>query len=168
MSRNELTPQVIQELSATAFRVAMGVLRNRDQALDIAQEVLLGTHENLDRLHQEGGATGYVARSAYNRSLNIKRDTAARRDKLAGGFAMNHPAPTSEPGEQAQRRAILDAAVDKLAQRQGQALTLRFFQGLKIGEIALVMAISEGAVKTHLARGLINLKTMLKEFEGAL
>ena len=168
MNSNELPSQVINELSAIAFRVAMGVLRDRDPALDIAQEVLINTHEKLPVLGGDNRIQAYVARSAYNRALNAQRNATARRDKLEGKMVMNHPAPTKVPGEQAELKSIVTSAVSQLADRQNQALTLRFFQGLKIREIAMVMAITEGAVKTHLARGLVNLKVLLEDLEGVL
>jgi RNA polymerase sigma factor (sigma-70 family) len=168
MTNTELSPQLFKELSAIAFRVAMGILRDHDRALDIAQEVLLSAHCKLPDLKNPDRMAAYVARGAYNRSLNAQRNAASRRTKLEGVIPMNPSQSEHLPGERAQQRAIVADALDRLADRQGEALKLRFFQGLKVREIALVMAISEGAVKTHLARGLTNLKSLLEDLEGLL
>lgn len=168
MTPREYSSQLYRSLSSTSYRVAMGVLRDHDRALDITQDVLLNTYQKMSGLDDEERLAGYVARAAYNRALNEQRNVAARRAKLEGEMDMPTSSNSAIPGEQGQRRAIVSEAVSQLAERQSQALTLRFFQGLKIREIALVMAISEGAVKTHLGRGLTNLKSLLEDFEGVL
>jgi RNA polymerase sigma factor (sigma-70 family) len=62
------------------------------------------------------------------------------------------------------RRAIV-AALRSLPQRQREALVLRYWLDLREAEIAGVMHISAGAVKTHIFRGKAALKrVMRKEF----
>ncbi|MBE0565331.1 MAG: RNA polymerase sigma factor [Krumholzibacteria bacterium] len=156
------------DLTRTAFNSALRILGDRDEALDIAQDVVVNVHGRLTAQAEPVQLRAYAARAAVNRALNLKRDSARRLDKLAAIRPEAARGNTEGRAEHAQRRAVLDAALAALAERQGEALTLRFLGELSIAEIAAAMGISEGAVKTHLVRGLLNLKKNLEELEGVL
>ena len=163
-----LSPDRLVELTRTAFGSAMRVLGDRDEALDIAQDVVVNVHGRLAAHGEPAQLRAYAARAAVNRALNLKRDNARRFDKLTAHRPEPERGDTEGRAEHTQRRAVLQSALAALAERQGEALTLRFLGELSIAEIAAAMGISEGAVKTHLMRGLLKLKKSLVELEGVL
>ena len=72
-------------------------------------------------------------------------------------------ASADEAIAQAEKRAEIETAVLKLPEREREVVTLRYFQELKLSEIAVVMKISVGTVKAHLSHGGAKLKKYLKE-----
>ncbi len=73
-----------------------------------------------------------------------------------------------EPESQFQNDEIshgLRQAIDRLPQRQQQALTLRLWLGLSVQETATAMKISGGSVKTHLHRAMQTMRTHLNEYQ---
>src|SRR5690606_41751139 len=92
----------------------------------------------------------------------------------ARGIGYRHGAPgTAAPPVETPGGALLGraehervvAAVRRLPQRQREAVVLRFYMDLPLREIAEGMGVSEGAVKTHLHRGLAALARHLGEGE---
>ena len=77
------------------------------------------------------------------------------------------PAPDMPSAEQGaisllERSAIFKALRD-LPDRQRQALVLRYYADLSEAQIAEMMGISKGAVKSHTARGMSSLRALLEE-----
>lgn len=163
-----VSSEQIQMLSAVAFRAALRLLLDRDQSLDIAQEALVKALSR--KIDETDRLTAYVARTATNLALNRKRDATTRETALklrAESMTSVEPVGPSELAEQRERSRLLHDALSTLASKQLDALTLRFFADMKISQIAQAMSISEGAAKTHLARGLANLKKKLTTIQGA-
>lgn len=133
-------------------------------ALDIAQEVLIAAIEK--RLSDPSKLKGYIVRSAMNRALNAKRDAASHRSKLEQMVEPVDQNVDTDPGKRIRLSAIVQGLLAKLATKQREALTLRFFAEMKITAIARTMGISEGAVKTHLVRALENLRRGISQSEG--
>ncbi len=87
---------------------------------------------------------------------------------LDESWAEDLPAKGDDPEEKVMQDAVkneLSAIIRTLSQDQQDALFLRFQEGLKIKEIALIMNKNEGAVKALLFRGL---KNMRKRMEGGI
>jgi len=159
-----LSSEQINELSAIAFRVARRITGEREVALDIAQEVLIGALKS--RLSDPSKLKAYIVRSAMNRAFNAKRDAAYRRSKLAQEAEMVDQLTEDDQAEPTIQSVLIHSLLEKLAVKQKEALTLRFFAEMKIGAIARAMGISDGAVKTHLVRGLANLRTRIQTCKG--
>lgn len=160
-----LSTEQINELSAIAFRVARRITGEREAALDIAQEVLIAS---MDQWRIEPARLkGYILRSAMNRAFNVKRDATFRRSKLAREAAPVDLYAGSNQADRIRTSTLIHSLLNKLAAKQKEALTLKFFAEMKIGAIARAMGISEGAAKTHLVRAMANLRREITQSEGA-
>jgi len=159
----DIISSAVRDLGNRVFALIVRIVADREEARDLTQEVFvrtLGTHE---RLRDRAKLTPFILRSAVNAALNAKRDRN-RRQEIHDQLRQATPAAGDTPDialETAQIRTMLDRALGSLAEKQKQALTLRFYGKLSIAEIAAVMKISQGSVKVHLARGLQNLKAQL-------
>ncbi|MBN2623918.1 MAG: sigma-70 family RNA polymerase sigma factor, partial [Acidimicrobiales bacterium] len=120
--------------------VAWRIVRNRDTAAEVAQDVFLAAWQGLGQLEQPGSFGGWVRRIARNRALNrLDRD---RRATPAGGSADATPdraAPevdmTAAFGERDQRELVL-AAASALGERDASLLDLHLRHGFGAQEIA--------------------------------
>ena len=159
-----LSAEQINELSAIAFRVARRITGEREAALDIAQEVLIGAMDK--RLSDPVKLKAYIVRVAMNRAYNAKRDASTHRNILAHNALSVDQYADGDPADRIRISTLIHSLLDKLASKQKEALTLKFFAEMKIREIASAMEISEGAVKTHLVRALANLRKKILPSEG--
>jgi len=140
--------------ASLAFRLAMSVLRNRADAEDVAQEALLRAYRGFGKLRERGAFRGWLCRIAWRLALDKQRGTR-RREKRE--LAVD-PAPPERSVEQVaaanefERR--LAVAMDELPEKLRQALVLAAIQGHSTREVAEMLDLPEGTVKSrvHLAR----------------
>ena len=146
--------QRLADSSGLAFRVALSVLRNREDAEDVAQEAFLRAYRNFHRLRDRERFRAWLARIAWRLALDRRR-SAARRDLREQQAAEDAPARTVEDLAAASEfRARLDAAVEQLPEKLRQVLILAAIEGHDMAEVARLLGLPEGTVKSrlHLAR----------------
>ncbi len=147
---------------AGLVRLAAFILGDRGAAEDVVQDVFV-------RVHQRGPIDGdpqYYLRSAV---INGCR-TTLRRSRLirrhAGQQERQSPCPPLTAEEAAMlaedRRRVL-AALATLPRRRREVLVLRFYLDMSEAEIAKMLGISPGTVKSTAARGLATLARDLRE-----
>lgn len=135
------------------YRSVWLVVRDRDQALDAAQEAFSRAYARWRRLRDQDWAAGWVIVTALNASKSPSRQK--RTPAL-------HAQSPQDP-EQADRRTDLARALRQVPPRQRHALVLYYVADLSVASIAQVMQISEGTVKAHLSQGRASLRRSLGE-----
>jgi DNA-directed RNA polymerase specialized sigma24 family protein len=141
--------------SRRGFRIAAQLLGERAEAEDVLQEALARACAHFHRLDQPGALEAWFYRTVTNLCVSALRRRRVRRAllRLWPGDA-RVPAPSAEG-------ARLARALDRLPARQRVALELRYGQELAPADIAALLGVGEGTVKTHLARGLSRLRQEL-------
>lgn len=168
----------LQDVERRALRVAELSVGNREDALELVQEAMLGLVKRYaDRPGDEWKPLFYrILRSRIN-DFHRRRAVRARFMAFLPGSADEDDAP-ADPIERASagerenpvqalqqdiaNRAMLEA-IGTLPTRQQQAFVLRAWEGMSVRETATAMACSEGSVKTHYNRAVKALRTALAE-----
>ena len=150
---------------AELVRLAVLMTGDRASAEDIVQDVFTRLCAR-GQLPDPGGALAYVRAAVLNgcRSALRRRAVARRfggaRDALAAN--VTERSAESEALLAEDRRLVL-AAVAGLSRRRREVLVLRYWLGLPEAEIAAVLGISAGTVKSTAARGIAALARQLGE-----
>jgi RNA polymerase sigma factor (sigma-70 family) len=164
MVDNNTVAVTIGQLSEPVFRLVRRIVRDRDEALDVTQDVLIRVLREQPHLRDPGKLKPYALRAAYHAALNAARNRS-RRERLHQEMAadsIDHCSPDAlESYERLTNRSAVVRALSDLAEKQREAVALRFFGDLSIDEIASAMRISTGSVKVHLVRALRNLRAAL-------
>jgi RNA polymerase sigma-70 factor, ECF subfamily len=132
-----------------AFRVAANLLRDRAEAEDVVQEALARVCRDFESVRDP---QAWFFRVVVNLCMRTQR-----RRRWRAIFWTSEVDLAPGPDERAAHRELL-AAVDRLPAMQRTAVVLRYAQELSLGEIAELLGIGEGTVKTHLSRGLARLR----------
>jgi RNA polymerase sigma-70 factor, ECF subfamily len=149
-----------------APRIKTMLMRNgaaADTAEDIAQETLLTVWRKA--AHYDP-ARASVAAWVYTIARNLRIDRL-RRDKLATLYASEiHDEPeaserSDEPLEAAERAERVSAALHQLPAEQARVLQLSFFEGRAHGDIATLLGLPLGTVKSRLRLAMIRLRHLL-------
>ncbi|HYQ57642.1 MAG TPA: sigma-70 family RNA polymerase sigma factor [Draconibacterium sp.] len=141
-----------------------GLLQNREDAEDIAQDVFVEVYRNIQNFRSDAKLSTWLYRITVNRSLNHIRDN--KKHKWFQGFENEvaeknrellqaKTADTDEPEydlENKQRALILKEAINSLPQNQKVAFTLSKYEELSYQEIADVMGLSVSSVESLLFR----------------
>jgi RNA polymerase sigma-70 factor (ECF subfamily) len=156
--------QLMERYERLVFSIAVSVVRNTDDALDISQDVFLKAYQKLDLYSGKGAFKAWLARIAHNESIDWLRKQKQHEDvnELAPGIT-----PSVAPDQELQvvkdeRWKILSAEIGRLNLKQQIALKMRYFQGMPIRDIAGVLECSEGNVKSLLFRGVDKLRNQLR------
>jgi RNA polymerase sigma-70 factor, ECF subfamily len=140
----------LAESATLAFRVAYGVLRHREDAEDVAQEAMARAYRELASLQDRERFRGWLVRIAWRLAIDRRRGDKrrARREETAV-----EPSPAASVEQQAIARDVQDRvwrAVDELPERLRAVLTLSAMQGHDVREVAALLEVPEGTVKSRL------------------
>lgn len=166
----------LQEVERRALRMAELAVGNRDDALELVQEAMLGLVKRYqNRPGDEWKPLFY--RILQSRINDFHRRRAVRQRVMAlfpRGEEDEDPIEQATYGErdnplQAMQQEIANqamlSAIGALPLRQQQAFMLRSWEGLSVRDTSIAMSCSEGSVKTHYNRAVKALQNALAELE---
>ncbi|HEY2459762.1 MAG TPA: sigma-70 family RNA polymerase sigma factor [Candidatus Acidoferrum sp.] len=152
------------------------MIRNREQAEDLAQEVFLRVYRARKDYVPSAKFTTWLFRIATNLALNSVRDTRHQRmeisldapvtvdaedgDERPLDVADKHPDIEQHLVQEVQNKMIRHA-IDKLPEKQRAAVLLHKYQELDYGEIGKILECSESALKSLLFRAYETLRVEL-------
>jgi RNA polymerase sigma-70 factor, ECF subfamily len=158
---------LLQRFRSPLVNFLYRMVRNREQAEDLAQEVFLRVYRARGDYVPSAKFTTWLFRIATNLALNSMRDTRHQRaeisldapvtvdaeegDEKPMDVAEKHPNIEQYLVEES-RRKMIRRAIDKLPEKQRAAVLLHKYQDLDYGEIAKVLECSESALKSLLFR----------------
>jgi RNA polymerase sigma-70 factor, ECF subfamily len=143
----------LAECGPLAFRVARGVLRNTADAEDVAQEALLRAYRSFDRLRDRNRFRAWLVRISFRLALDRLRSAKRReqRDVIWSQPAHQPPVATAEDlAVSSEFQAHLDRALEELPEKLRLVLLLAAMKGHTIDEIAAMLGIPVGTVKSRI------------------
>ena len=150
--------ELVRQHQGTVFSIALHYLRDRATAEEVAQEVFLGLHRNLDRIESPAHAAAWLRKVAVQRSIDEGRRRSRRPQVALDDVA--EPAAGIKPGDP-MLTELLRKLVATLPEAPRMAMVLRYQEDLEPAEIAAALAIPVATVKSHLQRSLAVLCTKL-------
>ena len=149
------------------------LLRNVDDAHDLAQDVFLRVYRALDRYNPEYKFSTWLFRVAQNAAIDVVRKrrlqvvSMHRKDddgsESTWEFASGDPSPYGDSRNRERGHAI-QVAIDELPEEYRELIRLRHYAELSYGEISDMKEMPLGTVKNKLFRGRQMLKERLSDF----
>lgn len=147
------------------FRVAFALLRNRQDAEDVAQETFLKLYRN-GRWREMRDERAFLARTAWRLALDLRR-TPVMETAEVDTDAM--PSGATSPEQHAvdvSSAAMLHRMIDTLPEELRQPLALSGIEEMNSREIGEVLGLAEGTVRTRLMRARQLLKEKIANAKG--
>lgn len=154
---------LVERYQRKVTAVALGMVRNREDALEIAQETFVKAFESLQSFKGDSSFYTWLYRIVVNLAIDFRRRERRRPtvpiEEPAGpdgdqGYRLQlKEERLADPFEQAQAREIgerVAAAVDELTPDHKAVILLREVEGLSYEEISRVMQCSKGTVMSRL------------------
>lgn len=148
-SEREFDDRLI-ECSRLATRVAYGVLRQREDAEDVAQEAFARARQKFHQLRDPEKFRAWLVRMTWRLAIDRQRSNKRRtaREQLVYEAPM---APTNEELAIAQQEsAALWKAIDQLSEKLRVVIILSAIEGHEVCDVAALLDLPEGTVKSRL------------------
>jgi RNA polymerase sigma-70 factor, ECF subfamily len=153
--------QIVRLHERAVLGLAQKILLNRAAASDAAQEVFFRLHKNLSRLDEERDLSAWLYRTTSNACFDILR--RSRNDLPLDLIA--EPIDEAENPEQTvaadQQKRLVLAALKELSPAERQAIVLRDLEGYPTAEVARMLAVSEGTVRSQISTGRAKIKNFV-------
>jgi len=145
------------------FNYLLRLVGNREDALDLSQDVFLKAYQSLKKLEDTGRFAPWLYRIAHNEAYSLLRRNRPEGEMetepaTAGATARMYPVELSLTVE----RALAGLTVD-----QREAVQLKVYQGFKFDEMAEILGCPVSTIKSRLYTALDLLKQMLAPVEAA-
>ena len=163
-----LTDDLIQEFevrladsSALAFRVAYSVVRQKQDAEDIAQDAFARAYRRFATLRDREQFRSWLVRMTWRLALDHRR-AAARRARREQAVAVLTPSSTQTDDVAKERRERLWQAMDALPDRLRLVIVLAAIEGHSVRDVATLVAAPEGTIKSRLFEARKRLQELLR------
>jgi RNA polymerase sigma-70 factor (ECF subfamily) len=165
--------ELVRVYHAQIFHVAFRMLGDPGDAADVVQEIFLKVFRNISGFKGESTLKTWIFRIAFSEILNRLRWWKRRHrhatvsldddhDGNGNGYHVSDVRPTPEEAlEHREQEIAIQGALSKLSGDHRSIVILRDIEGFSYGEIADVLGISIGTVKSRLARARADLKKTL-------
>jgi RNA polymerase sigma-70 factor (ECF subfamily) len=145
----------LADSSTLAFRVAFSVLRQREDAEDVAQEAFIRAYRNFGRLRDRDRFLSWVVRATWRLALDRQRSDRRRERREQVAFR------ETATRQHDDRAAALWEAIDMLPEKLRIVAVLSGIEGHDVAELASLLGIPQGTVKSRLFRARQRLKEVL-------
>jgi RNA polymerase sigma-70 factor (ECF subfamily) len=136
------------ESSTLAYRVAFGVLRHREDAEDVAQDAFAKAYRSFHQLRDRDRVRAWLVRMTWRMALDRHR---ANRRRTSRELVDDDPPATTGDSVLARERADrLWAAIDALPEKLRLVVVLAGIEGHDMKEVASLLDVPEGTVKSRL------------------
>ncbi|MDH6671393.1 RNA polymerase sigma-70 factor (ECF subfamily) [Paenibacillus sp. LBL] len=154
----KLLIQCITENQDSAYRLAYSYVRNKEDALDIVQDAIHKAFLSIEKLKQTGSLKSWFFRIIVTTSLDLIRKQ--KKVRVMDDENLEFVLPSSHD-----HYPNLDLAqsLEELPDKYRVVIILRYFEDMKIEEIAEVLHENVSTVKTRLYQGLQKLRVNLSE-----
>lgn len=164
---------LVEQHKKRVYYLALDLTGNHHDAEDLSQEVFIKAHQSLDSFRGDAKFFSWLYRITVNTYLNKRRKKAVRYMNLWDDFdhvTQGDSAP-SDPDARAERstmQAHIEAALQVLSESERTAFVLKHYHDHKIREIADVMDVANGTVKSWLYRAARKLRDELDFYRDDL
>jgi RNA polymerase sigma-70 factor, ECF subfamily len=168
--------ELVRTYSASLFHVAYRMLGDSAEASDAVQEIFLKVFRNIGGFKGEAALKTWVFKIGFSEILNRLRWWRRRHrfatmslDEQPNGSSAGHSVPSPSPSpeqllQSKEQETAIQQALGRISKDHRSIIVLRDIEGFSYNEIADVLGVSIGTVKSRLARARSDLKKTLMRY----
>jgi RNA polymerase sigma-70 factor (ECF subfamily) len=172
--RRDAFGELVSRYYARLYNAAVRLVDNAEDAADVVQDAFLNAFQSLKSFKGDSEFFTWLYRIAFNTAISLKRkkrpvvSLEAGRAGGDGGLDPDDPSESARPGaalERTEEEQTLHAALGRLSHEHREALMMKDIDGLKYEEIADVLGVPVGTIRSRLHRARTELRELLEEAE---
>lgn len=152
------------------FQLAYSYLRNKEDAMDIVQETFLRVHQKIDLFREEKNFQNWLLQITRNICIDFYRKSFGKR----GGRYLHENIEDANISNDSDHERIYSAdikrifseCVEKLSERQRMVFVMKHFNNLDYKEIAQILDVALGTVKSLHFKAVQNMKILMTPMLG--
>jgi RNA polymerase sigma-70 factor (ECF subfamily) len=154
--------KIVEGYHSVAYAVVRAILGNRDDVEDVIQNVFVKVYKGLHRFRGDSRLSTWIYQIARNEALNAAGRSKRNLEPLGDLdiASSEKDSPEARFGER-ELRGQLESALSQLDEVQRVAIELRYMAERSYNEIADIMNIPLGTVKTNIYRGKAELRRIM-------
>lgn len=164
---------LVEASQTKVYNLALRLTGSPEDAADLSQEAFLNAWKGLSTFHGESSFSTWIYRLTNNVCIDFLRREKRRRT-ISSAMSLNDDetdfanlVPDRAPSphsllEGKELKAAIARGLDQLSDDHRQVLVLREITGLSYAEIAQVLGLEEGTVKSRIARARLSLRNLLR------
>lgn len=161
---------LVRRFQGRVFALACHYMRNSEEARDVAQEIFVRIYERLGSFHGNQAFLPWLLRLSRNVCIDAlrRRKTRPRAtdDVTEETVRIASAVPTPEAACAARSAGdLLYRAMDRMSDSDREILMLKEIQGLKVEEIATLLKIPTGTVKSRCNRARLDLAARVRRLD---
>jgi RNA polymerase sigma-70 factor (ECF subfamily) len=162
--------QLVEDHQDMVLSIARRLGAGKEQAEDIAQEVFLRVYRNLDKFSGKSKLSTWIYRIAYNTTVELWR---RRKETISFDFLLeegwqpeSYDQSPDESTERVEQMRLLQGLIGNLPEKYRGVIVLFYLQDKSYEQVAEIMSLPLGTVKTYLHRAKKALYTAYVRREG--
>ena len=155
--------ELINQNRAKLYKTAMAILKNDDDACDAIQEALMSSYKNLQSLQNKQYFVTWLTRILINKCYDI----IAKNKKISyvdGEVTEN----TAGYYDTYKVESSLENTLNKIDKDLREVVVLYYYDELSVSEIANILLIPDGTVKSRLSRARLQISKIIEKEEGEI
>lgn len=164
---------LVEEHKKQVYYLAVRLTGNHHDAEDLSQEVFIKALKGMGDFRHDAAIGTWLHRITVNTYLNRTRRKGMGRTRLFG-FREEAPTVVDEgitPDDAAEASLLqrqIDASLDRLTPRERSCFVLRHFDGHTVPEIAEMLSVADGTVKSLLYRAAAKMREALRPYRNEI
>ncbi len=166
--------QVVTEYAGAVYNTALRYCKNKEDAEDVSQEVFIKIFRYLPSFKFESSFKTFIYRVTVNTALDFLRKNKVAHEEISENIESAEPGIESKIIVKEREKAV-ENAISELSEELRDAVVLREYDGLSYAEIAEVLEVKVGTIKSRILRGrekirekLLSDGTLFGEYESKL
>lgn len=167
--RRDAFGDLVSRYQARLYNAAIRLVDNPEDAADVVQDAFLNAYQSLHSFKGDAEFFTWLYRIAFNTAISLKRKKRAAVSLdaagLDGGIEPDDPSDYVKPGlalERSEDERQLQDAIARLSHEHREVLLLKDIEGLKYEDIAEVLGVPIGTIRSRLHRARLELRDLLQ------
>jgi len=151
--------KLIEANQEQLYKMAYSYVKNKEDALDIVQESICKAYVSYNKVKNTQYEKSWLIRILINTSIDF-----IRKNKKVIPLDITYMENVIDTkSENHHTKLILNEALDKLNEKQKTVIILRYFEDMKLDDIAIILNTPVSTIKSILYRALDEMKIYVKE-----
>ena len=151
----------INENRLKMYKTAIAILKNEDDANDAIQDALYSAYKNYDSLKEKSYFTTWIIRILINKCYDI-----INKNKKIAYIDDSITENTTGVEDNYEVESSLEWVLNKIDKDLKEIVVLYYYDELPVGDIAEILEIPQGTVKSRLSRAREQIRKIMKKEEG--